>query len=288
MLGRAVFRGPNAEAVPEALARALRRLSPVAVMLSGGVDSRLLCHLAQLCGCDVLAVHALGPHLPPDETSHVVEWAAVRGLVLYTVAVDVLTLPQVAVNGRERCYACKKALIEAFRDALFSLGEGGRVLCDGTNADDAAAYRPGGRALAEGGVRSPLQEAGLTKAGIRALAAATGLDDPGQKARPCLLTRLAYGLPPDAETLERIALAEAAVGRLFADFGLDREYRLRLAPDPLLQVQSLPDDAPCATGMRADTERALEARLCEALAREGFPNCPVVRTASVSGYFDVP
>ncbi|MCR5561918.1 MAG: PP-loop family protein [Desulfovibrio sp.] len=260
----------------------------MAVMLSGGVDSRLLCHLAQLCGCDVLALHALGPHLSPDETAHAVEWAAVRGLALHTVAVDVLTAPQVAVNGRERCYACKKTLIAAFRDALFSLGEGERVLCDGTNADDAAVYRPGSRALAEGGVRSPLQEAGLTKAGIRALAAATGLDEPGQKARPCLLTRLAYGLPPDTETLERIARAEAAVGRVFADFGVNRDYRLRLAPEPLLQVQSLPGDAPGPADVCAEAERALDARLCEALAGEGFPQCPIVRTASVSGYFDVP
>lgn len=257
-------------------------------MLSGGVDSRLLCHLARLCGCDVLALHALGPHLPAEETARAVEWAAARGLALHAVAVDVLALPQVAANGRERCYACKKALIAAFRDALFSLGEGGRVLCDGTNADDAAAYRPGGRALAEGGVRSPLKEAGLTKAGIRALAAATGLDEPGQKARPCLLTRLAYGMPPDAETLARIARAEASVGRVLAGFGVERDYRLRLAPEPLLQMQIPPGGATGAMDVRADAESALDARLGEALAREGFAHCPIVRAASVSGYFDRP
>lgn len=52
--------------LPEAFAAALRGLPPLAVAFSGGLDSRFLCHAARLCGCDVLALHARGPHIPPE------------------------------------------------------------------------------------------------------------------------------------------------------------------------------------------------------------------------------
>ena len=151
--------------------------------------------------------------------------------------------------------------------ALAEQGQG-RVLCDGTNADDLLAYRPGLRALEEGCVRSPLAEAGLSKADIRKAASATGLDRPDQRARPCLLTRMAYGMRPDAAILARLATAEAEL----AEIGPLGDFRLRLTPEPVLQAENLPDLR------RHEVQNILQ--------RYGFWPCKMEIGASVSGFYD--
>ena len=206
--------GMQPEDLPKELTRILRDLPPLVVALSGGIDSRFLCHAAQLCGCDVLAVHARGPHIPAGESAGALSWAQRRGLPLLAVDFNPLPLPEVANNSQERCYACKTGLLAAIGAALAQAGQQGRTLCDGSNADDLNAFRPGLRALKEAGVVSPLARAGMSKAAIRAAARATGLDDPEQRARPCLLTRLAYGLEPQREALVRLAAAEDALAAL--------------------------------------------------------------------------
>lgn len=261
------------------LGELLSGLPRMAVALSGGLDSRFLCHAALASGCDVLALHAAGPHVPPDESTAARRWARERGLRLLDVAYAPLALPEVATNSRERCYACKRGLLAALRRALAAAGEADRVLCDGGNADDLHAFRPGLRAVAEAGVRSPLALAGLDKNAIRALARATGLEHPDQAARPCLLTRLAYGMRPQARLLARLARAEAALAALdetdrdaHGPEGGFGEFRLRLTPKPVFQATRLP----------ARLEDAVE----DVLAAQGFAPAVLRRTATVSGFFD--
>ena len=117
-------------------------------------------------------------------------------------------------------------------------------------------------------MRSPLAEAGLSKAAIREAARATGLDRPEQRARPCLLTRMAYGMRPDAATLARLAAAEeelAAVGPL-------GDFRLRLTPEPVLQVENLPDT------LRQQVQGVLQSH--------GFWPCKMEIGGSISGFYD--
>jgi uncharacterized protein len=219
----------TAALLPDRLREILHGLPVCAVALSGGLDSRFLCHAALLCGCRVLAVHAAGPHVPAQESAAAQAWAQQRGLPLLPVRYNPLPLPEVAANSRQRCYDCKRGLIAVVRIVLplapaatalapVPSGPSARAaplpLCDGTNADDMTAFRPGLRALKEGGVRSPLAEAGLAKDHIRLLARQTGLDQPDQRARPCLLTRLAYGLTPTEDLLRRLAAAETALAAL--------------------------------------------------------------------------
>ena len=325
---------PQARALPRELARRLRAMPPLVVAFSGGIDSRFLSHAALLSGCDVLAVHARGPHIPAGESAHALAWARRRGLPLLVVDFDPLSLPEVATNSRQRCYACKTGLLAAIGAALARVGQQGRVVCDGSNADDLVAFRPGLRALREAGVVSPLAESGMDKAAIRAAARATGLDDPDQRARPCLLTRLAYGLEPDADVLARLAAAEEALAGLAipqfseeapaaaaahmakktgapdvpCETGVPRgtgtpcgtgapcetgascgtgealdadaektvsllgDLRLRLAPDPVLQVEALPPE--------------FAGRVQEILAQHGFTGCELRVGQGVSGFFD--
>lgn len=231
------------------LAAVLRRLrqeagdATLAVAYSGGVDSRFLCFALQRLGVPFCALHARGPHVPPQESAAALRWAGQQALDLRVVDFCPLDLPDVAHNSPQRCYACKQAMLRQLRGALPSPAP--VILCDGSNADDQRAFRPGLRALRESGVRSPLAEAGLDKRLLRALAAAWGMDRPDQAARPCLLTRFAYGLSPCEDSLRRLAAAEAGLAALRDDSGqpLLGDFRLRLLPAPLLQASRLPDAA---------------------------------------------
>lgn len=270
--------------VPASLARVLDGLPRIAVAYSGGLDSRFLCHAALLCGCDVLAVHVSGPHIPPQESAGAAAWAQQRGLPLRTACFDPLALPEVESNSPLRCYGCKTGLVNLLRAELAAAEDGaGRVLCDGTNADDLQAYRPGLRALQEGRVRSPLAEAGLAKAAVREAARATGLDRPEQRARPCLLTRMAYGMRPDAATLARLAAAEDALalaggtseqpGAGHADqAGPLGDFRLRLTPEPVLQAEQMPEP------LRQHVQNILQ--------NHCFWPCKMEIGGSISGFYD--
>ena len=258
--------------LPDGLAEKLRSLSPLAVALSGGVDSRFLCHAARIAGCDVIALHARGPHIPPEESAYACRWADKQNIPLLLVDFDPLALPGVDNNSRERCYSCKKELFSLFAATLGQYGTAGRTLCDGSNADDAKLYRPGQRALREARVRSPLAEAAFTKADIRATGAATGMEWAGQKARPCLLTRLEYGLAPNAAVLARLSAAEGALEAVLQEDG-ECDFRLRLTPAPLLQTTT-----PLPLKLR-ETARTI-------LGQYGFAPCFLHVSKHVSGFFD--
>lgn len=267
------------EARAARLAEVLAGIPRMAVAFSGGLDSRFLCHMAQRAGCRLVLIHGAGPHVPAEESAEAEAWARARAIPIAVQQHDPLRLPEVRANSRERCYACKRALIAGMRAALEANAEEAAILCDGGNLDDQRVFRPGLRAVAEAGVRSPLSEAGLAKADIRELARATGLDRPDQPARPCLLTRLAYGMEPTAPLLARVARAEAALAALDAadreDFGPAGgfgEFRLRLAPEPVFQCRRLP----------ARLTDALE----EIMAAHGFAPFTVVRGERVSGFYD--
>jgi uncharacterized protein len=111
---------------------------------------------------------------------------------------------------------------------------------DGANADDAGDHRPGALAAAEHGVRSPLLEAGLTKADIRAWSRELGLPTWDQPAAPCLASRLPYGLAVTPERLKQVESAELGLRALgFRDFRVrhhGRVARLEVHPVELDRV----------------------------------------------------
>lgn len=316
VMGTQATAGAAAADLPEDFAQRLRALSPMILAFSGGLDSRFLSFAALRAGCDVLAVHAQGPHILPEESREATAWAMRRGLPLIVLTYDPLTLPAVAAGSRERCYACKQGLLAA----VCALPEmQGRTVCDGSNADDLHAFRPGLRALAEAGVRSPLAEAGLSKALIRARAAALGLDRPEQRARPCLLTRFAYDVAPDAATLLRLAACEVELAQLFsldaaemtgAEAATDAiAVTDAMAATDILENVAMPHDVfvlaqqadPVQQGILGDFRlRLTPSPLLQAehlpetavaavqaiLQRHGFSPCALQQSGAVSGFFD--
>ncbi len=189
----------------------LRGYGRVAIGFSGGVDSTLLLRVAvdELGAAHVLAVIADTPSLPRSEFEEARRLAAGMGVEPLVIDPDELSDPAYAANSAERCYFCKKHLFQRIAEA--AAAGGFNAVLDGNNADDEDDYRPGRRAAKELGVRSPLLEAGLTKAEIRRLSARLGLPTADKPAMACLASRIPYGTPVTAEALAQIERAEAAL-----------------------------------------------------------------------------
>ncbi len=134
---------------------------------------------------------------------------------------DVLADPEIAANPPDRCYFCKRRIFSAIQAA--ARADGFPLVIDGTNASDDAGDRPGMRALAELGVRSPLRECGLSKAEIRRRSQAAGLFTWDKPAYACLATRVPAG---EAITAEKLRVTETAENALFA-LGFT-DFRVRL------------------------------------------------------------
>ena len=259
---------PEQQQILDALAGRMRELAPALLAVSGGLDSRLLAFLAKAWGLDYRAVLFQGPHLPITDTAQATLWLDRLELPFTTLDTDVLDIPEVGGNTRERCYFCKRELFALARDEA-----SGRTLVDGTNADDASSFRPGIRALKELGVRSPYAELGITKAQVRDLAAAVGLDNPGQPSRACLLTRFAYDLAPDEDTLERLALAEDQLAAL----GLE-QFRLRIPCPGSYTLQLETREKPYFTHHQQEIHTIL--------THFGFAPYAVLWSENVSGLYD--
>jgi len=193
------------------LHEALQRYRRVAVGFSGGVDSTLLLRVARdvLGAVQVLAVIADTPSLPRAELAEAHALADAMDVTCAVVHSTELDDPRYAENSRDRCYHCKRHLFTQI--SAIAAERGFDVVLDGNNADDAGDYRPGRRAAEELGVKSPLLEAGLTKAEIRALSARLGLPTADKPAMACLASRIPYGSPVTAEALGQVERAEEAL-----------------------------------------------------------------------------
>jgi pyridinium-3,5-biscarboxylic acid mononucleotide sulfurtransferase len=200
--------------VPASTGRKLRKLEAllapwrkVAIAFSAGVDSTFL--LATLCRDPkrrVLAITALSALHPTTEQEEARRTARRLGAEHREIRLDPLRIEAIRSNPPDRCYHCKRALFSRMQD--LRRREGCEVLVEGSNLDDLQDYRPGARALRELGVRSPLQEAGLTKAEIRGLSRRLRLATWKKPAMACLASRIPFGTRITAEALGRIERCE--------------------------------------------------------------------------------
>lgn len=191
------------------------------VAFSGGVDSSLVAAIAaRALGDRALAVTAASPAVPRDELVGAVATAAGIGIAHAVVNTHELADPDYRRNDRFRCLHCKTELYA--RLARVRDEHGYDQILSGANADDAGDWRPGLRAAADRGVRSPLLELGIDKRQVRELAALLGLPTADKPASPCLASRIPYGTAVDIPTLARIEAAEAAIRRIGA-----RSFRVR-------------------------------------------------------------
>lgn len=221
-----------------------------ALAFSGGTDSALLLWAAARWAKDACAYYVKTPFQPAFELRDARRLADQLGARLKVLELDVLTVPEAAANGPQRCYYCKQAIFGAILSA--ARADGFPLVIDGTNASDDAGDRPGMRALRELSVRSPLRECGLTKEDVRRLSREAGLFTWEKPAYACLATRIPTGTAITPGLLARAEHAEEALAALgFSDF------RVRLM-DGAARVQVTVDQFPLALACREQLVNALK------------------------------
>ena len=246
---------PDLPAKFASLRASLRDLGSAAVAFSAGVDSTFLLRVAhEELGERCVAVTARSRSFPAREIDEAAAFCRAEGIRHVILDSNELDVPGFTENPPDRCYHCKKALFGKM--LAFACENGLAAVLEGSNRDDDGDYRPGRRAIRELGVRSPLHEAGFTKADIRALSREMGLPTADKPSFACLASRFPYGERITAEGLARVGHAEDWLRAAFPDLG---QLRVRCHGGTVARIEVAPADIPRLAARAADISAALAA-----------------------------
>ena len=235
------------------LKKLLREMDGAVVAFSSGVDSTFLLRVAhEVLGARVIAATIRSHTFPERELDEAVAFCRAEGVRHEIIDSEELDIPGFADNPPDRCYHCKRELFS--RLLAFAHANGLAAVLEGSNIDDDGDYRPGRRAIKELGIRSPLHEAGLSKAEIRALSREMGLPTSDKPSFACLASRFPYGERITAGALVRVERAEQWL--LDAGLGL-KQLRVRSHGD-LARIEVPRDAIPRLAARAAEIAAALK------------------------------
>jgi len=209
------------------LRKYLLSCSPLAIALSGGIDSSTLTFFCHANGIEFTSYTFSGEHITPYEMEHVQGWVAENSIPHVFIPCRPLNNPRVASNTRDRCYYCKYDLYSRLKSSVDS----GTTIIDGTNASDLKKYRPGLYALNELEIKTPFAGTGFDRPMVEKLAWDMGMNIP-VFSRSCLFTRFQYGYHLNPLLVKRLGRAE--------DFLLKAgifSFRIRFHTDGTILVQ---------------------------------------------------
>lgn len=222
----------------EKLKKLLSTLGGAVVAYSGGVDSTLLLRIArEVLGNKVVAVVASSETYPESEVKVALRLARRMGVRVRQIKTEELANPSFSSNPPDRCYYCKQELFSALKEVAAE--EGLPYVLDGANWDDRRDFRPGAKAARELGVRSPLQEVGLSKEEVRLLSRWLGLETWDKPSLACLASRFPYSVAINPENLQRVGQAELWLRK--AGF---RQVRVRHHGDEIARIEVMPEEIP--------------------------------------------
>jgi pyridinium-3,5-biscarboxylic acid mononucleotide sulfurtransferase len=242
----------------ENLKATLAAMARVLVAYSGGVDSAFLLKAAtDALGDRALGVFVASPLMTAEEQADALAIGIQMGAQVTVLDLSEHLDPQILENTPDRCYFCKASICATLK--AYAADHGYAVVVDGSNADDLGDYRPGQRAARECGMRSPLQELGMTKAEIRALSKELGLPTWDKPSAACLASRIPYGTPITAPALKQIGEAERVLRELGFGQLRVRHYQNEAASATIARIEIPPEDFDRALRHRSQIVAAFQA-----------------------------